>query len=86
MGTQNEMVLPRLIRWARQAVQETFILPCLLWSAQYKIFFFLSVHYFNLCVPIAQQPKQAVEQGRLFCVRLPTSLFISKETPTAEQR
>jgi hypothetical protein len=37
-------------------VQETFILPCLIWSVQYKIFFFLTVHYFNLCVPIAQQP------------------------------
>jgi hypothetical protein len=43
-------------------VQETFILPCLLWSAQYKIFFFLSVHCFNLRVPIAQQPRQAVVQ------------------------
>jgi hypothetical protein len=33
------------------AVQETFILPKLLWSAQNKIFFFLTVHYVNLCVP-----------------------------------
>jgi hypothetical protein len=46
-------------------VQETFILPWLLWSAQYKIFFFLTEHYFNLCVPVAQQTGQAVVQGRL---------------------
>jgi hypothetical protein len=30
---------------------------------------FLAVHYFNLCVPIAQQPGQEVVQGRLsLCV------------------
>ncbi len=46
-------------------VQETFILPWLLWSAQYKIWFFLTVHYFNFCVPIAQQPGQAVVLARL---------------------
>jgi hypothetical protein len=27
--------------------------------------YFLTVHYFNLCVPIALQPGQAVVQGRL---------------------
>jgi hypothetical protein len=45
-----------------------FILPWLLWSALYKIFF-PHVHYFGLCVPIAQQPGlctgQAVVQGHL---------------------
>jgi hypothetical protein len=46
-------------------VQKIFILPWLLWSAQYKIFFFLTVHYFNLFVPIAQQSGQAVVQSRL---------------------
>ncbi len=46
-------------------VQETFVLPWLLWSDQYNKFFPPTVHYFNLCVPIAQQPGQAVVQGRL---------------------
>ncbi len=32
-------------------------------------YFFLAIHYFNLCVLIAQQPGQAVVQGRLsLCV------------------
>ncbi len=46
------------------SVLETFIQPWLLWSAQYKRFFF-TVQYFNLRVPIAQQPGQAVVLGRL---------------------
>ncbi len=55
-----------LVRWARRAGTREFILPWLLRSAaKYKIFFSLTVHYFNLCVPIAQQPGQAVVQGRL---------------------
>ncbi len=33
-------------------VQEFFILLWLLWPAQYKNFVFLTVNYFNLCVPI----------------------------------
>ncbi len=44
-------------------VQDNFILPWHLWSAQYN--FFLTVHYFNLCVPIAQLPGQTAVQGRL---------------------
>ncbi len=35
--------------------------------------FFLTVHYFSLCVPNAQQPGQPVVQGRLslnVCLRL----------------
>ncbi len=42
-----------------------FILPWLLWSAQYNIIIFLTVHYFNFCDPVSQQPRQAVVQGRL---------------------
>ncbi len=37
--------------------------------------FFLTIHFFNLCVPIAQQPGQAVVQGRLsmnVCLRYPS--------------
>ncbi len=36
-------------------VQEIFVLPWLLWSALYKIFFFVAVHYFKSFVPIAKQ-------------------------------
>jgi hypothetical protein len=55
-------VLPSLVPWAQC---DTFILPWLLWSARYKIFFFLTIHYLIVCVPIAQQPGQAVVQGLL---------------------
>jgi hypothetical protein len=41
-----------------------FILPWLLWSAQYKIFF-LATLFHLMCVPIAQQPGQAVVQDPL---------------------
>ncbi len=34
-------------------------------SCQVQNIFSLTVHYFNLCVPIVQQPEQAVVQGRL---------------------
>ncbi len=47
------------------SVKEIFVLPWLLWSAQYKIFFFLTVHCFNSFVPIAQQAGQAAVLGRL---------------------
>ncbi len=48
------------------AVQEIFILPWLLRSAHAVLnIFLLTVHYFNWCVPIAQQPAQAVVQGLL---------------------
>jgi hypothetical protein len=45
-------VLPWLVCWACRAGRRDF---WLLQSAQYKIFFFLTVHYFNSFVPIAQQ-------------------------------
>ncbi len=38
-------------------VQEIFVLPWLLELAQYKIVFFLAVHYLNLFVLIAQQAE-----------------------------
>ncbi len=52
--------------------EETFILPWLRLRAQYKIFFFLDIHYFKLCVTIGQQPEQAVLQG-------PLSLYFIKK-------
>jgi hypothetical protein len=64
----NERGYPWLVRWARRAgtwpVQETWLLSAL--SAQYKLFTSSPyTTYFNLCVPIAQQPGHAVVQGRL---------------------
>jgi hypothetical protein len=44
---------------------EISVLPWLLYSAQYKIIFFLAVHYLNSLVPSAQQAGQAVVLGRL---------------------
>ncbi len=32
--------------------------------SQYKIYFFPSVHYFNICVPIAQQPEHCSRAGQ----------------------
>jgi hypothetical protein len=46
-------------------VKEIFVLPWLLYSAQYKTIFFLAVHYLNSLVPSAQQAEQAVVLGRL---------------------
>ncbi len=53
-------------RWACVPVQEISVLPWLLYCGpSTKYIFFLTIHYFSLCVPIAQQPGQAVVQGRL---------------------
>ncbi len=45
-----------------------------------QIIYFLTVHYFNLCVPIAQQYGHAVVQGRLSLNVCPVlySLFFCK--------
>ncbi len=67
-------VLPWLVRWARHAGTIDFYpaLAALVNSVQN--IFILTVHYFKLCVPFAQQPGKAVVQGRLslnVCLRLP---------------
>ncbi len=50
-------------------VQETFILSWLRWSAQYKnVFSSPYLHYFNLCVPIAQHPMQGRQPCRAACL------------------
>ncbi len=63
----NERGLSLLVRcrWARRAGTRDFY-PALaaLVSLVQNICFFI-IHYFNLCVLIAQQHEQAVEQGRL---------------------
>jgi hypothetical protein len=38
-----------------------------------KKYFFINLHYFTLCVPIAQQPRQAVMQG---CLSLNVCLWV----------
>ncbi len=56
MGTQRVQmkgVLPWLIRWACRLVEPV------------QNTFFLTVHYFNSFVPIAQQAGQAAVLGRL---------------------
>jgi hypothetical protein len=59
------VVLPWLVCWARRAGTRDF-LSCLGCSGQPSTtYFFLTVHYFNFCVPVSQQPGQAVVQGCL---------------------
>jgi hypothetical protein len=50
--------------WSVGLVKEIFVLPWLLYWDQYKNFF-LTVHYLNSFVPIAQQAGQAAVLGRL---------------------
>ncbi len=54
----NDRVPPWLVRWARRAVirDVCFALAALVGPVQPN--FFLTVHYFNSCVPIAQQAGQ----------------------------
>jgi hypothetical protein len=69
----NENGLPWLVRWATRAGTID------LYHAMTANYFFLTVHYFNLCVYIVQKLGQAVVQGRLsvnVCLRYPLSLFI----------
>jgi hypothetical protein len=58
-------VLPRLVRWTRRAGTLDFC-PALagLFSPVQNIMF-LTVHFFTLLVPIAQQPGQAGVLGSL---------------------
>jgi hypothetical protein len=60
MGTQRV-----LVRWARHAGTGDFYPALAALVSPVQHIFFLTVHYFNLCVPIAQQPGQTVVQGRL---------------------
>jgi hypothetical protein len=56
--------LPWLVRWACHVGTRDFCpaLAALVGAVQKK---FLTVHYFNSFVPIAQEAGQAVVQGRL---------------------
>ncbi len=66
-GTQRVQmkgVLPWLVCWACRAGKQDFILP---WTPVGPVqnIFFLTVHYFNSIVAIAQQARQAAVLGRL---------------------
>jgi hypothetical protein len=63
-------------------VEDIFILPWLLWSAQCKIVFFLIVHYFTFCVSVDQQPGQAVVLGRRSLYLCVSGLYILQRLPT----
>jgi hypothetical protein len=88
MGTQRgkmKEVLSLLVRWACVVqVQDIFVVPWLLYSDQYKIFFSSTVHYFNSYFPIAQQAGQVGTQPcwvacLLVCVssqQCPTELLL----------
>jgi hypothetical protein len=68
MGTQRvqmKWVLLWLVRWAcRAGTRDLYQALAALVSTVQNIFF-LTVHYFNLCIPIGLQAEQAVLLGRL---------------------
>jgi hypothetical protein len=68
MGTQRGQMkgaLSCLVRWSFHAGTRDF---CPAWDARVSSvqnIFFLTIHYFNFFVPIAQQAGHAVVQSRL---------------------
>jgi hypothetical protein len=58
-------ILPCLVRWACRAGTRDFYPALAALDSPVQKYFFLTLHYCNLCVPIAQQPGQAVLHGRL---------------------
>ncbi len=68
MGTQRVQmigVLPWLVRWALHVGTRDFCSALATPVGPVKNIFFLTVHYFNSFVPIAQQTGQAAVLGRL---------------------
>jgi hypothetical protein len=68
MGTQSVQmkgVLPWLIRWACRAGPRDFCPALAALVGPVRNIFFLTVHYFNSIVPIAQKAGQAAVLGRL---------------------
>jgi hypothetical protein len=57
--------LPWLVRWARRAGTSDFYPALAALVSTIQNIFFLTLHYFNLCVFIAQQHGKAIEHGRL---------------------
>jgi hypothetical protein len=60
-----KVVILWLVCWSRRAGTGDFYPALAALVSPVQHIFFLAVHYFNLCVPIAQQPEQTVVQGRL---------------------
>jgi hypothetical protein len=58
-------VLSWLVRWACRAGTRDFLFALSALARPEKNIFFLTVHYFNAFVPIAQQAGQAAVLGRL---------------------
>jgi hypothetical protein len=58
-------VLPWLVRLARCAGTRDFYPALAALVSPVQNIFFLTIHYFNICILIAQQLGQAVVQGRL---------------------
>ena len=68
MGTQRVQmrgVLPWLVRWTRRAGTIDFCLALAALDSTVQNIIFLTIHFFTLLVPIAQQPGQAGMLGRL---------------------
>jgi hypothetical protein len=68
MGTQRvqmQGVLPLLVYWACHASKKDFSSALAHLVSQVQNIYFLTVHYFNSFVPIAQQAGQAVVLGCL---------------------
>jgi hypothetical protein len=65
LSIEMKGILPWLGRRAHRVGTRDFLLPFDALVGPVQNFFFLAVHYFNFCVPIAQQPGQSVVQGRL---------------------
>ncbi len=61
----NEGVLPWLVRWAHRAGTRDFYSALAALVSPVQNIIFLNVHFFNLCVSMAQQPVQAIVQSRL---------------------
>jgi hypothetical protein len=57
--------IPWLVRWVRRAGTRDFYPAVAPLVSPVQNIFLLTINYFNLCVPIAQQPGQAVVQGNL---------------------
>jgi hypothetical protein len=68
MGTQRVQmkgVLPLLVCWACRAGTRDFCSALAALVSTVQNIFFLTVHYFNYFVPIAQHAGQAAVLGRL---------------------
>ncbi len=66
-GVQMKGVHPWFVRWPRRASSRDFYSSLAALVNPVQNMFFLTVHYFTWCVPIAQQARhgKAVVQGRL---------------------